>query len=231
MNYVSTRTSAYEMYVLESAIFACAYAPESYVPQTVTYVLDGETHTLELNGRRSAAITLHRDNYPTFRITEVTEGVMVRAMYMGSPTETSAQISENVQVSKTITPLEGKTGLYRVSVKVSGTTDKDHFYAVITDPIPSGAAFVRLENSSFTGSDKRTYGWIGENAGQMEGYLSVSNYTGPTTAGRVEKSFWGEYSYIIRSYTKGSFVVESTFVSDPASNTVAVSDRAKITFK
>ena len=231
MRYVSTRTSAYTMYVLESAIFACAYAPESYTPQIVTYVLDSETHTLELNGRRSAAITLHRDNYASFRITEVTEGVMVRAMYMGSPAEASAPIAENVQVSKTITPLDGKSGLYRVSVKVSGKTDKDHFYAEITDPIPSGAAFVRLEGSAFTGSDTRTYGWIGENAGQMEGYLSVSNYTTPTTAGRVEKSFWGEYSYIIRAYTKGSFVVESTFVTDPAANTVAVSGRGSITFQ
>ncbi len=231
MKYVSDRTSAYEMYVLESAIFACAYAPESYIPQVVTYELDGESHTLELNGRRGASVILHRENYPTFRILGATEGVMVRAMYLGSPEEASAKAAENLRVTKSITPLEGKPGLYRVVVNVSGTTDKDSFYATLTDPIPSGAAFVRLESSSFTGSDNRTYGWIYENAGQMEGYLHVGNYTRPTTAGRTEKSFYGEYTYIIRAYTKGSFVVESTYVCDPASGTVAVSDRAKITFK
>ena len=118
-----------------------------------------------------------------------------------------------------------------MTVTVRGTTDRDAYYASITDPIPSGASFVRLENSSFTGSDKYTYGWMYENAGQMEGYLYVGNYGTPTTAGRREKSFTGTYTYVIRAYTKGTFVVESAFVIDRASNTVAASDRAKITFR
>jgi hypothetical protein len=65
----------------------------------------------------------------------------------------------------------------------------------------------------------------------MEGYLHVGNYTHPTTAGRAKKSFYGEYTYIIRAYTKGSFVVESTYVCNPAAGTVAVSGRSKITFQ
>lgn len=231
MEYLSRRTSAYEMYALESAVFACAYAPDSYIPQTVTYLLDGESHTVELSGRRAASVTLHRDNYADFRITEVTEGVAVRAMYWGAPAEASARMAENVSVEKTVTPVSGKPDFYRVTVTVRGTTDRDSYYASITDPIPSGASFVRLENSSFTGSDKHTYGWMYENAGQMEGYLYVGNYGTPTTAGRREKSFTATYSYVIRAYTKGTFVVESAFVIDRASNTVAASDRAKISFK
>ena len=230
MEYVSSRTSAYEMYVLENAIFASAYAPDAYVPKTLTYVLDGQSHTVELNGRRPASLTLHRDNYADFRITEVTEGIAVRAMYWGSPDAASAAVAENVTVKKSVTPLAGKNNFYRVTVTVTGTTDKDSYYATITDPIPSGAAFVRLEKSSFSGSDDRTYGWIYENAGQMEGYLYVGNRQKPTTAGRRERSFTATYTYVIRAYTKGNFVVESTYVTETASNTVAVSERSKITF-
>ena len=230
MEYVSSRTSAYEMYVLENAIFASAYAPDAYVPKTLTYVLDGQSHTVELNGRRPASLTLHRDNYADFRITEVTEGIAVRAMYWGSPDAASAAVAENVTVKKSVTPLAGKNNFYRVTVTVTGTTDKDSYYATITDPIPSGAAFVRLEKSSFSGSDDRTHGWIYENAGQMEGYLYVGNRQKPTTAGRRERSFTATYTYVIRAYTKGSFVVESTYVTETASNTVAVSERSKITF-
>lgn len=230
MEYVSSRTSAYEMYVLENAIFASAYAPDAYVPKTLTYVLDGQSHTVELNGRRPASLTLHRDNYADFRITEVTEGIAVRAMYWGSPDAASAAVAENVTVKKSVTPLACKNNFYRVTVTVTGTTDKDSYYATITDPIPSGAAFVRLEKSSFSGSDDRTHGWIYENAGQMEGYLYVGNRQKPTTAGRRERSFTATYTYVIRAYTKGNFVVESTYVTETASNTVAVSERSKITF-
>ena len=230
MEYVSSRTSAYEMYVLENAIFASAYAPDAYVPKTLTYVLDGQSHTVELNGRRPASLTLHRDNYADFRITEVTEGIAVRAMYWGSPDAASAAVAENVTVKKSVTPLAGKNNFYRVTVTVTGTTDKDSYYATITDPIPSGAAFVRLEKSSFSGSDDRTHGWIYDNAGQMEGYLYVGNRQKPTTAGRRERSFTATYTYVIRAYTKGNFVVESTYVTETASNTVAVSERSKITF-
>lgn len=230
MEYVSSRTSAYEMYVLENAIFASAYAPDAYVPKTLTYVLDGQSHTVELNGRRPASLTLHRDNYADFRITEVTEGIAVRAMYWGSPDAASAAVAENVTVKKSVTPLAGKNNFYRVTVTVTGTTDKDSYYATITDPIPSGAAFVRLEKSSFSGSDDRTHGWIYENAGQMEGYLYVGNRQKPETAGRRERSFTATYTYVIRAYTKGNFVVESTYVTETASNTVAVSERSKITF-
>ena len=231
MEYVSSRTSAYEMYVLETAIFACAYAPDAYVPKTVTYVLDGQSHTVELSGRRPASVTLHRDQYAAFRIAEASEGVAVRAMYWGSPDAASAAIAENVTVKKSVEPLSGKTNFYRVTVTVTGTTDKDCYYADITDPIPSGAAFVRLENSSFTGSDHYTYGWIRENAGQMEGYLYVGNRQKATTSGRSERSFTASYTYVIRAYTKGTFVVESTYVTESASNTVAVSQRGKITFQ
>ena len=231
MEYVSSRTSAYEMYVLENAIFACAYAPDAYVPKTLTYVLDGQSHAVEVNGRRPASVTLHRDQYATFRITEVSEGVAVRAMYWGSPDAASAAIAENVTVKKSVTPLAGKTNFYRVTVSVTGTTDKHSYYASITDPIPSGAAFVRLEKSSFSGSDDRIHGWISENAGQMEGRLYVGNRQKPNTSGRKERSFTATYTYVIRAYTKGTFVVESTYVSETASNTVAVSERGKITFQ
>ena len=93
-----------------------------------------------------------------------------------------------------------------------------------------GVRIVRLEKSSFSGSDDRTHGWIYDNAGQMEGYLYVGNRQKPTTAGRRERSFTATYTYVIRAYTKGNFVVESTYVTETASNTVAVSERSKITF-
>ena len=231
MEYVSRRTSAYETYALETAIFACAYAPDAYVPKTLTYVLDGQSHTVEVSGRRPASVTLHRDQYAAFRIAEVSEGVAVRALYWGSPEAASAAIAENVTVKKSVTPLAGKPNFYRVTVSVTGTTDKDSYYASVTDPIPSGAAFVRLEKSSFTGSDDRIHGWISENAGQMEGYLYVGDCQKPTTSGRSKRSFTASYTYVIRAYTKGTFVVESTYVSETASNTVAVSERSKITFQ
>jgi uncharacterized protein YfaS (alpha-2-macroglobulin family) len=231
MEYVSSRTSAYETYALENAIFACAYAPDAYVPKTLTYVLDGQSHTVEVSGRRPASVTLYRDQYAAFRIAEVCEGVAVRAMYWGSPEAASAAVAENVTVKKSVTPLAGKPNFYRVTVSVTGTTDKDSYYASVTDPIPSGAAFVRLEKSSFTGSDDRIHGWISENAGQMEGYLYVGNCQKTTTSGRSKRSFTASYTYVIRAYTKGTFVVESTYVSETASNTVAVSERSKITFQ
>jgi hypothetical protein len=98
MEYVSSRTSAYETYALENAIFACAYAPDAYVPKAVTYVLDGQSYTVELSGRCPVSVTLHRDQYAAFRIAEVSEGVAVRALYWGSPEAASAATAKNVTV-------------------------------------------------------------------------------------------------------------------------------------
>ncbi len=230
MEYCSARTSAYELYALEKAIFACAYAPDTYTPKTLTYRLGGEEKTVEIDGRHPLTLTLNRDSFASFAVTAAEEGIAVRAMYWGTPAESASLKAENMTVKKTIEASDPARGFYRVTVTVSGETDRESFFASLTDRIPTGARFVRLESSSFSGSDRYVYGWIGEDGGQMLGSIYVSNPTRPSTAGRTVRQFTGTFTYVIRAYTPGEFVVEAAYVTDGALNTCAVSERSTVRF-
>ncbi|MGM9652490.1 MAG: Ig-like domain-containing protein [Eubacteriales bacterium] len=229
MEYLSDRASAYEMYVLEQAVYAAAYAPDAVQEKEFTYVLDGVAHTEKLNGRRPFVLTLNRDTYASFAVTAADEDIRVRALYTGTPGEACASAAENISVNKTVEPCEGKTNFYRVTVTVTGSTDKTSYSASLTDRLPSGARFVRLEKQSFTGS-ARTYGWLWEDGGQVRGTLCVCNPAEPSTAGRSAMEFTASYSYIIRAYTPGEFVCESAYLVENGSGAFAASERTGVTF-
>ena len=230
MTYLTQRSSSYEMYVLEMAVFAAAYAPDSYEEKSFTYTLNGETVTKTLSGRRPVTVTLNRDSFAKFALVDAHEDIRVRAMYIGTPDEATAAAAENVKVKKTVEPSDEGTDFYRVTVEITGTTDKDWYSAVLTDRIPTGARFVRIAAQTFnSGTD--TWGWIREEAGQVRGSLAVYNPSVSTTAGRRVKSFTATYSYIIRAYTPGEFVCESTYLVERGSGSYAASERFAMKFE
>ncbi|MBR4185748.1 MAG: hypothetical protein IKQ87_08255, partial [Clostridia bacterium] len=228
-SYLVRRDSAYELYSLEHAIFAAAYAPTKYEPKTLKYSLNGEEKTLEI-GRYSRCLSMNREEYESFKVISASDGILVRAMYWGTPEEADCLTAKDVTLTKSIAPVSGKPGFYRVTIRVSGKTDADSYYATLTDLLPTGSRFVRLEKSSFEAANKGVYGWIYESDGEMHGYVYVSNYQRPTTAGRSERSFDGTFTYVIRAYAKGEFVAESAYLIDTATNTAAISKRSKVVF-
>ena len=229
MTYLSRRSSSYEMYVLEKAIFAAAYAPESYEEKSFTYILNGETVTRTLTGRCPVTLHLNRDSFASFALTDAHADIRVRAQYVGTPDEAAVSELENVKVKKTVEPSSEGTDFYRVTVEITGTTDKDWFSANLTDRIPTGARFVRIMGQSFNGSSD-TWGWIREENGHVRGSLSVYNRNVATTAGRSEKSFTAAYSYLIRAYTPGEFVCESTYLVENGNGSYARSQRYAMQF-
>jgi len=229
MGYLLQRSSSYEMYVLEKAIFAAAYAPESYEEKSFTYTLNGETVTRTLTGRCPVTLHLNRDSFASFALTDAHADIRVRAQYVGTPDEAAVSEMENVKVKKTVEPSSEGTDFYRVTVEITGTTDKDWFSANLTDRIPTGARFVRIMGQSFNGSSD-TWGWIREENGHVRGSLSVYNRNVATTAGRSEKSFTATYSYLIRAYTPGEFVCESTYLVENGSGNYARSQRFEMKF-
>jgi len=229
MTYLSARTSAYETYALETAIFAAAYAPAPTEEKSFTYILDGEVHTVTLRGRRPHTVTLHRDSHAGFAVTAAHEDIRVRAVYTGTPHEACAAVTPDVSVKKTVTPSDAGTGFYQVTVTVTGKTDRDFYMASLTDRIPTGARFVRMTGQNFSGS-AHTYGHLYESGGTVYGSLYVSNPAKATTAGRSEKSFTATYSYLIRAYTAGKFVCESAYLTEAGEGRYALSQRHTVTF-
>ena len=188
MTYLSRRTSAYEMYVLEEAVFAAAFAPDGMREKTLTYTLGGETHTETITGRRPFCLTLHRDSYAGFAVTAAEDDILVRAMYTGTPEEACAAPLGGVTVEKSIEPCGQGTDLYRVTVTVCGATERDSFSATLSDRIPSGARFVRLEDRTFNGS-AHTWGWLTESGDVVTGTLGVWSPPTATTAGRQTQTY------------------------------------------
>ena len=229
MTYLSRRSSSYEMYVLETAVFAAAYAPESYEEKSFTYTLNGETITCTLNARMPVTLQLNRDSFASFALTDAHADIRIRAQYTGTPDQAAVTELDNVKVKKTVEPSKEGTDFYSVTVEITGTTDKDWFTANLTDRIPTGARFVRIVGQSFSGSSD-TWGWIREENGHIRGTLSVYNRNVTTTAGRSEKAFTVTYSYMIRAYAPGEFVCESTYLVENGSGKYAASQRYAMQF-
>ncbi len=230
LSYLNNRTSSLDIYPLHILWYLKNAKPEDADPITLVYELNGEKKEAILENGSRLSLSLDRASFESLKVEE-NSAVTCIALYNASITDATmnAEEDKNLSIEKSISPVIGKRGIYRVSLTYRVTTSKDYTSFRLSDTIPAGARFWQNERHN---NYSNTWGYIGNNGGSsMEGYVSVSNRTKDLLGGRQQITVTGTVTYLIRTALPGTYISDSALLSSYDGASFAVSKRENAEFE
>ena len=230
--YLLGDTTRAERASLPLAAFLKYYMPTGELTEkTLVYSVGGVENTLKVKGLRSAYIVLNKEEFKSFSILSIDEGVGVHACYKGTLQEATERSDDRLKIKKSVR--QTGSNLYSVTLTISGTSTRVYEWFDLYDYVPSGARFVSGAARS-VGSGVRTfYSIYNYEAQEMRGYLSVYNKNAKNdkeTTTCKEYSFSVTITYTIRGAVPGEYISESAVIVD-SNGYSAFSERATVTIR
>ncbi|MDD4771999.1 MAG: Ig-like domain-containing protein [Eubacteriales bacterium] len=230
--YLSTHTSTVNIYDLELASYVRRFVPAEAEEASFAYSVGDTAEEITLKPGEYHSLALDRRDFAAFDLISADDSVIVYASYRGSAEEAcdSGELSDEIQIEKSIEPFDTARGLYKVTLTYSAVTDRNYAFYTISDRVPSGARyFAPSGGESIDLRDFHTFAFISNSGSQaMDGYMGLFNYTEKAITGLSRRTVRGSVSYLIRAASEGSFVVEGAVLRDTSTGAYAVSDRATV---
>jgi predicted thioesterase len=133
--------------VLERIHFLKTAVPVSGAVSQVSYTLDGERKTAELNNFDCVRLEISAEQYGALNVSRISGGTNVDVYFTGSPINLREELN-TVKMTKALEPVEGRDGLYKATLTIH--EDPDHrlddgyyYYYTVYDRIPSNMRFTR----------------------------------------------------------------------------------------
>lgn len=213
-DYLLTHTSRVDLHTPELAAYVTCFLPTEVKEVSFSYRFGTmeAPETVTLRGGERFTLHLTRSDFESLTLSDA-DALRVCASYGGTAEEALMNRAESRSLSleKSMEVCDEKNGIYRVTIRYSGSTDRDSDRFSLADCIPSGARFVSAapNPNSYTSSGT-SYASIYQVSGQqMAGSVCVYRpWSGNGLTGAESYSFSGAVSYLIRGAVKGSFRAE-----------------------
>ncbi len=114
-------TNTYVSDVLEKLHFLRTVVPVAGISSEVEYTLDGKTNKVKLIGFDCMRLDISPEQYEGLNVTWVSGNTGVEVFFTGTPENLNPE-QDGIDIIKTIEPVEGYEGLYRVNVRLRNET-------------------------------------------------------------------------------------------------------------
>lgn len=197
----------------ECMIYVTSY-DKPLTPMTATYTMLGESHSLELGYAGMKTLVLSRSEMESIRFTNVPEKLKAVAYYVGEPSEMGLEQSENMSISKSVTPIDDITWEVALNVKLTDDAPKGQYD--ISDWVPS--------NTRLYGVDYETNSmYFSVNTEGQKLYVTFHNDT------KKEKTV--KFTYRIRKTSSGEAVLDTVYMIHGDSGENCNSEKAMFTIE
>ncbi len=226
-------TETYVPYIA-FASYVRSFMPEGdYAEKTVTYTAGGEEITETVSPWKNPSLKLSKSSFESFAVISADEGVAARVYYKAPAEDVISRydLTDRVTVSKTIEPY--KNGMYKVTLHISGTSERVCENFDITDAVPSGARFFESYDDTYSDRTRgkiHTGAYVYNPAGQkVSGHVWVCNTTyWDSDYYRTEcpeYEFSVSVSYVIRAAVHGEFIAEPAIIRNLGAGIYSSSER------
>ena len=159
-----------------STLFECMIYVTHYnkevMPSAFSYSANGRTVNVDLGVGGRHTVSFSKSEFESLRMVDVPENITANAYFIGEPSEVDIQPSEELTITRTITPVENNR--YRIDLTIDFTDDAPTGYYDISEWVPSN---MRLYSVDKANRNKGEYWWYSHTTEGQKIYFKVSRHT------------------------------------------------------
>ncbi len=236
--YLIENPSATEPDYLALAAYVRFFMPEGeYTEKTVSYRIGDKEYSETVTPWNPVSVRLSKTSHDSFEVIFADDGIAVDASYLAVASEVleNYDVSDRVTIEKEIKPY--MNGMYKVVLKISGTSTRVSESFDITDVVPAGARYFSSYSNydnEFQDNDIYAGAYVYNPAGQkVSGYVWIcKKFNRGNDVYRMEcpeYSFSVTATYVIRAAVKGEFIAEPAVIRNLGANIYYASARHRVT--